>query len=198
VSDDPVYFATPAAFRAWLRKNHGRAGELLVGFHKRAGGAHSMTWPESVDEALCYGWIDGVRRRVDDRRYTIRFTPRKKRSIWSAVNVKRAKELIAEGRMAPAGLAAFEARGDDRTAIYSYEQRKDAAFDPDQLRAFRGNPKAWSFFGVQAPWYRRAATHWVTSAKRRETRERRLAELIRESASGRRVRPLRRRESGDD
>ena len=120
----PRFFATPADFRAWLARNHGRAGELLVGFHRRDSGRPSITWPQSVDEALCFGWIDGVRRRIDDRRYTIRFTPRRRGSIWSAVNIKRAQELQNLGRMAPAGLAAFEARRDDRSAIYSYEQRQ--------------------------------------------------------------------------
>jgi uncharacterized protein YdeI (YjbR/CyaY-like superfamily) len=191
VSAGPVYFTTPARFRAWLRKNHALETELVVGFFKRVSGVASITWPESVDEALCYGWIDGVRRRVDDERYTIRFTPRRKRSIWSAVNVKRARELIAEGRMSAAGLAAFEARGDDRTAVYSYEQRKAATLEPAQEKLFRRDHAAWRFFSEQAPWYRRAAAHWVTSAKKEETRRKRLETLIADSRAGRLVGPLR-------
>jgi hypothetical protein len=122
----PTFFATPAEFRAWLERHHADRRELLVGFYKKSSGRPSITWPESVDEALCFGWIDGVRRSLGEEAYTIRFTPRQARSTWSAVNVRRARELIAEGRMTPAGLAAFEARGDDRTAIYSYEQRRAA------------------------------------------------------------------------
>ena len=188
---EPTYFATPAKFRAWLRRNHSSERELLVGFYKRGSGMPSITWPESVDEALCYGWIDGVRRRVDDERYTIRFTPRKKRSTWSAVNVARAKELVAAGRMTAAGLAAFEARSDDRTAIYSYEQRKTATLGAAFEKEFRRNKKAWKFFSEQAPWYRRTAAHWVTTAKKEETRKKRLAELIADSSAGQLVGPLR-------
>jgi uncharacterized protein YdeI (YjbR/CyaY-like superfamily) len=149
-----------------------------------------MTWPESVDQALCFGWIDGVRRSLGDESYTIRFTPRKATSTWSAVNIKRARELIDEGLMRPAGLAAFERRTDDRSAIYAYERRKDAKLDPEAERTFRANERAWSFFSEQAPWYRRNAIHWVTSAKRQETRRRRLDTLIEDSAAGRRLRRL--------
>ena len=191
MSAKAIYLETPARLGAWLKKNHARETELLVGYYKTASGVPSVTWPESVDEALRYGWIDGVRRRVDEERYTIRFTPRKKRSNWSAVNVKRAKELIAEGRMTKAGLAAFESRADERTAIYSYERRKTATLDPGHEKQFRRNARAWRFFSGQAPWYRQAAAHWVTSAKKEETREKRLAELIADSAAGRRVKPLR-------
>lgn len=187
---EPIFFATAAEFRTWLRKNHRTATEVLVGFHKRATGVPSITWPEAVDEALCFGWIDSVRRSIDEQRYTNRFTPRKSRSNWSAINVKRAKELIELGRMTAAGLAAFEARSDDRTAVYSYEQRKAATLDPDQGARFRRNAKAWEFFQAQAPWYRRAAVHWVVSAKREETRRKRLATLIGDSARGRRIGPL--------
>ena len=187
---EPIYFATPAEFRTWLRKNHRSATEVFVGFHKRATGVPSITWPEAVDEALCYGWIDSVRRSIDDERYTNRFTPRKSRSNWSAINVKRAKELIELGRMKPSGLAALEARSDDRSAVYSYEQRKAAALDPDQEARFRRNAKAWKFFQAQAPSYRRAAAHWVVSAKKEDTRRKRFANLIGDSARGRRVGPL--------
>jgi uncharacterized protein YdeI (YjbR/CyaY-like superfamily) len=151
-----------------------------------------MTWPESVDQALCFGWIDGVRRRIDDTSYTIRFTPRKPRSTWSAVNVKRMKELIGQGLVAPAGLAAFERRSDDRTAIYSYEQRRNAKLEPDQQRRLRADERAHAFFESQPPSYRRAAIHWVTSAKKPETRERRLSQLIECSAARELVPPLRR------
>jgi len=187
---EPTFFATPAEFRAWLERHHADRRELLVGFYKRGSGKPSITWPESVDEALCFGWIDGVRRSLGEDAYTIRFTPRQARSTWSAVNVKRAAELIDAGRMRPAGLAAYEARGDDRTAIYSYEQRRHAALEPDQERRFRAVPEAWDWFQARPPWYRRAAIHWVTSAKRPETRERRLQTLIEDSAAGRPIGPL--------
>jgi uncharacterized protein YdeI (YjbR/CyaY-like superfamily) len=186
----PVFFATPEAFRAWLAEHHADASELLVGFHRTRSGRPSMTWPESVDQALCFGWIDGVRRRLDDTSYSIRFTPRKARSTWSAVNIARAKELVAEGRMRPAGLAAFEARSDDRSAIYAYEQRHETKLAPDQEREFRANERAWAFFETQPPWYRKNAIWWVVSAKREETRARRLRTLIEDSANGRRLRRL--------
>ena len=187
---EPTFFATPADFRAWLERHHADRRELMVGFHKKGSRKPSITWPESVDEALCFGWIDGVRRSLGDDAYTIRLTPRQARSTWSAVNVRRAKELIEEGRMTPAGLTAFEARADDRTAVYSYEQRRHAAFDSDQERRFRAVPEAWQWFQARPPSYRRAAIHWVTSAKRPETRERRLRALIEDSAAGRLVKPL--------
>jgi len=180
----PKFFATPAKFRAWLEKNHADKEELLVGFYKKDSGKPSITWPESVDEALCFGWIDGVRKSLGDESYTIRFTPRRPRSIWSAVNVKKVKELIALGKMEPAGLRAFEARGDDRTAIYSYEQRKASKLTPDQEKQFRANKAAWSYFEAQRPSYRRTAIHWVTSAKKVETRQKRLELLVQCSAKG--------------
>jgi uncharacterized protein YdeI (YjbR/CyaY-like superfamily) len=166
--------------------------ELVVGFYKKGSGRPSITWPQSVDQALCFGWIDGVRRRIDDASYCIRFTPRKARSTWSAVNVKRMKELVDAGLVAPAGMAAFERRVDDNTAIYSYEQRRAARLAPEQEQRFKANARAWAFFAAQAPWYRRTATHRVTRAKRPETRERRLAQLIEDSEAGRLVPPLRR------
>ena len=189
---EPTFFATPADFRAWLERHHDSAPELLVGFHKRGSGRPSMTWPESVDQALCFGWIDGVRRRIDDASYTIRFTPRKPRSTWSAINVKRMKELIDDGLVAPAGLAAFERRSDDRTAIYSYEQRRNAKLEPDQKQRLQADVRAHAFFESQPPSYRRAAIHWVASAKKPETRERRMSQLIECSAAGELVPPLRR------
>src|SRR3954453_9045905 len=186
----PTFFATPLAFRAWLKKHHARAREMLVGFYKKGSGRPSITWPESVDQALCFGWIDGVRKRVDDERYMIRFTPRNRASRCSRVKVARVAELTAAGLMHPAGLEAFEARTEEGT--YSYEQREAAAFDPERERRFRADEAAWTWFAVQAPWYRRTATHWVMSAKREETRDRRLARLIGDSAAGRAVGPLRR------
>jgi uncharacterized protein YdeI (YjbR/CyaY-like superfamily) len=188
---EPTFFATPADFRAWLERHHESHSELIVGFHKRGSGRPSITWPEAVDQALCFGWIDGVRRRIDDASYSIRFTPRKARSTWSAVNIKRMKELVEEGLVAPAGMAAFERRADDRSAIYSYEQRKAAELEPDQERRLRADERAWAFFEAQPPSYRRAAIHWVTTAKKPETRERRLAQLIECSAAGEPVPPLR-------
>jgi uncharacterized protein YdeI (YjbR/CyaY-like superfamily) len=186
-----TFFATGAEFRAWLEQHHTAATELLVGFWKKRTGRPSMTWQESVDVALCFGWIDGVRRGIDADSYSIRFTPRQKRSTWSAINIKRAGELIEEGRMAPAGAAAFAARTDDRSAIYSYEQRHNAELEPEQRARFEANADAWAWFERQAPSYRRTAIHWVTSAKRPETREKRLDALIADSAAGLKVKPLR-------
>jgi uncharacterized protein YdeI (YjbR/CyaY-like superfamily) len=187
---EPAFFATPADFRAWLAANHADHDEVLVGFYKKGSGRPSITWPESVDEALCVGWIDGVRRRIDDDSYSIRFTPRKPRSIWSAVNTRRAGELIEEGRMTPAGAAAFARRDEQRSGVYSFERREAAQLDGDQERRFRAAGGAWEWFESQPPWYRRAALHWVVSAKRAETRERRLATLIEDSANGRTIKPL--------
>jgi uncharacterized protein YdeI (YjbR/CyaY-like superfamily) len=187
---EPRFFATSAELRAWFEAHHADADELLVGYYKKGSGRPSITWPESVDEALCFGWIDGIRRRIDDERYSIRFTPRRPRSVWSAVNIKRAGELIAEGRMTPAGLAAFEARDEERSAIYSYEQLRQATLEPEQEERLRANAAAWEWFQSRPPSWRRAAAHWVTSAKRPETRERRLATLIEEAAAGRLPRAL--------
>jgi uncharacterized protein YdeI (YjbR/CyaY-like superfamily) len=187
---EPTFFATPADFRAWLERHHESDSELIVGFHKRDSGRPSITWPEAVDQALCFGWIDGVRRRIDDTSYSIRFTPRKARSTWSAVNIERMNELVDEGLVAPAGRAAFERRTDDRTAVYSYEQRRSAKLEPDQERRLRADARAWAFFEAQPPSYRRAAIHWVTSAKKPETRDRRLQQLIECSAAGRTIPPL--------
>jgi uncharacterized protein YdeI (YjbR/CyaY-like superfamily) len=184
------YFAHPAAFRAWLTKHHARASELVVGFYKRGSGKPSMTWPESVDEALCFGWIDGVRRSVDDERYTIRFTPRRPRSIWSNKNIARMRDLIAARRVKPAGLRAFEARSRDRSGVYSFEQRKRLALSPAQQKQLAANATAAEFFRAQPPWYQRAAVHWIVSAKRDDTKASRLATLIADSAAGRTIKPL--------
>ena len=181
------FFRTPAEFRRWLEKNHERETELWVGFHKKGSGRPSITWPESVDEALSFGWIDGVRRSIDEESYEIRFTPRKPRSIWSAVNTRRMKELIEEGRVAEAGIRAFERRSEARSGVYSFEQRKDAKLDPALEKRFRARAKAWRFFETQPPGYRRLAAFWVMSAKKEETRTRRLDELIARSAKGERL-----------
>jgi len=183
---EPTFFPTPAAFRKWLETNHASATELLVGFYKRGSGKPSITWPESVDQALCFGWIDGVRRRIDDVRYSIRFTPRKQISNWSAINIARVAELTKLGLMRPAGLRAFEQRREDKSAIYSYENAV-RTLDPSDEKTFRANRKAWQFFNAQAPSYRRVCIYWVTSAKKEETRARRLATLINDSANGERV-----------
>jgi uncharacterized protein YdeI (YjbR/CyaY-like superfamily) len=185
------FFATPELLRAWFEAHHATDDELLVGYHKVGSGQPSVTWAQSVDEALCFGWIDGVRRSVDAQRYTIRFTPRRARSTWSRKNIARYHELEVEGRVHDAGRRAFEARDEARTRQYSFEQDR-AAFTKEQTRTFRANRKAWDFFQAQPPSYRTPATWWVVSAKREETRARRLATLISDSADGQRIKPLRR------
>ncbi|GAC1348664.1 MAG: YdeI/OmpD-associated family protein [Ktedonobacteraceae bacterium] len=188
----PTFFATPSAFRAWLEEHHHTTQELWVGFYKRSSGKPSITWPEAVDEVLCFGWIDGVRKGIDDISYTIRFTPRKPRSTWSPVNITRVKELTAQGLMRPAGLKAFEQRAEERSEIYSYEREK-ARLDDAFEQQFRANTKAWDFFQTQPAWYRKTASWWVISAKREETRRKRLATLIDDSEHGRTIAPLTRR-----
>jgi len=181
-----LYFRTAAEFRAWLESNHAAFPALLVGFHKRQSGRPSMTWSEAVDEALCFGWIDGVRKRVDEESYTIRFARRKKGSIWSAINIEKVRVLTQAGRMHPTGHAAFRARTEDRSRIYSYEQRRRPMGKPYATQ-FRGHPEAWAFFQAQPLSYRHTATWWVISAKQEKTRQRRLARLIATSAAGRRI-----------
>ena len=182
-----TYFATPRAFRAWLAKHHKSETELLVDFHKRGSGTPSMTWPESVDEALCVGWIDGVRKRIDDERYTIRFTPRRRGSAWSAVNIARIAELEAAGRMRKAGRDAFARRLIEKSRIYSYEQRYEAVLEAEHDAALRGHATAWAFFRAQPRSYRHTITFWIVSAKRPETRLGRLKQLIDASAQARRL-----------
>ncbi len=172
-----VYFRSPADFGRWLDKNHARRTELWVGYYKKETGRPSLTWSESVDEALCFGWIDGVRKSVDSRRYTMRFTPRRPGSNWSAINIRKVKALIAFGRMRPAGLAAFRARRSERSGVYSFEQaapKLPAAYE----RILRKNAAAWAFFRTRTDWYRRMTSWWIVSAKREETRRRRLDVLI--------------------
>lgn len=183
----PVFFKTPAAFRKWLAQNHGKKNELLVGFYKKGSGKPSITWPESVDQALCFGWIDGVRKSLDEDSYTIRFTPRKATSIWSAVNIKRAGELITAGLMQPAGLRAFEARDESKTNRYSFEQRDKIELDDVLESTFRAHASAWKFFQAQPPGYRKIMLFWIMSAKQQATRERRLARLMEVSAQEKRV-----------
>lgn len=181
---DATFFATSAEFRAWLEAYHETARELLVGFHKKGSGLPSITWPEAVDQALCFGWIDGVRRSLGETSYMIRFTPRKPGSNWSAVNIKRIEELTAQGHMRPAGIAAYERRTAAKSGVYAYEQRGNAALDAEQERLFRANAPAWTYFQARPASYRKLAIWWVVSAKREETRRSRLATLIRCSEQG--------------
>jgi uncharacterized protein YdeI (YjbR/CyaY-like superfamily) len=188
----PKFFATPQVFRAWLAKHHVDTPELWVGFYKKDSGRRSITWPESVDEALCVGWIDGLRKSIDEDSYMIRFTPRKPGSIWSQVNTRRAKELVDQGRMLPAGVRAFEGRDPKKTNLYSFEQRHGAKLDNALEKRFKANRAAWTFFSCQPDGYRRIALFYVMSAKQPETRVRRLDTLIRDSAAGLRIGLLRR------
>jgi uncharacterized protein YdeI (YjbR/CyaY-like superfamily) len=185
----PKFFSSPAAFRTWLEEHHTDEQELWVGFYKKGSGKPSITWPEAVDVALCFGWIDGVRKSLEDISYMIRFTPRKG-NTWSAVNIKRVRILTKMGLMRASGEKAFQQRDEERSKIYSYEQRKTAQLGAAYAQQFRANPKAWSFFRAQAPWYQRAATYWVISAKKEETRQKRLARLIEDSGKERTIPPL--------
>jgi uncharacterized protein YdeI (YjbR/CyaY-like superfamily) len=187
VGEEAIFFETPGELRAWLEEHHATASELWIGQYKKASGRRSLTWSEVVDEALCFGWIDGKAQRIDEHRYRQRLTPRRRNSNWSAVNIAKVAELRAQGRMAPAGEDAFAARGEPSPEAVSYERRHEAAFDADHEARFRGNAPAWEWFGAQSPSYRAMATFWVVSAKRPETRARRLATLIECSAEGRRV-----------
>lgn len=186
---DAVSFRTPAALRAWLRTHHQTSTELLLRCYKVHAAEQGVTYKQALDEALCYGWIDGITRRIDADSYCVRFTPRKPRSIWSRVNVAHVERLKKAGRMTKAGLAAYEARDERRTGIYSFEQ-KPVALPPAFEKRFRANEAAWAWYQDQAPWYRRTTAFWVMSAKREETRERRLASLIDCSARGTVVAPM--------
>ncbi len=183
----PMFFATPAEWRAWLEEHHANETELLVGFHKKGSGRPSITWPESVDSALCFGWIDGVRRRIDEDSYSIRFTPRRKRSIWSNVNIRRVAELTKLGLMHATGLKAFAAREDAKSGIYLYEQNEVPVFDSAIEQRFRANRGAWKFFEAQPPGYRKLAANYVMTAKREETRLARLKKLVEDSTANRRL-----------
>ncbi len=186
----PIYFASSSAFRSWLEAHHDQALELWVGFHKRDSGKPSMSWSESVDVALCFGWIDGVRKSVDETSYKIRFTPRKASSRWSTVNIRKVQELTRLGLMNEAGSKAFEQRTPERSSSYSYEQRHLIELEESQTKLFRRSKKAWHFFHRQPNWYRKAALWWVVSAKREETRLKRLTQLIADSEQGRTIAPL--------
>ena len=183
----PRFFKTAADFRMWLQDHHATASELWIGFHRKSSGREGLTYHEALDEALCYGWIDGRVQRIDAGRYQQRFTPRKRGSIWSNVNVNHVKRLSAAGEMRPSGIAAFDARDRRKTGIYSFERKRPAVLPPEFERAFRSHASAWKFFTAQAPWYQRTVTHKIVSAKRPETRARGLDRAIAASAEGRRL-----------
>lgn len=183
----PTFFATAADFRQWLERHHATATELHVGFYKKDSGRGGLTKAEAIDEALCFGWIDGIIHRIDAQSYCHRFTPRQPGSIWSNVNLANVRRLRRTGRMHPAGLAVHATRRVEKTGIYSFENRKTAKLPPVMQRKFKAVKKAWAFFSTQAPSYQRTAVHWIISAKQPETRETRLARLIKASAAGRRM-----------
>ena len=182
----PKFFAKQVDFRRWLEKNHDKESELLVGFYKVGSGKPSMNWSESVDKALCFGWIDGVRRSIDAESYAIRFTPRKPKSVWSAVNIRKVAELTAKGLMKPAGIAAFAKREESKSKIYAYENEL-MNFSDEFENQFKSNEKAWTFFEKQANWYKKQAINWVMTAKQEATRGRRLEKLIALSETGERI-----------
>jgi uncharacterized protein YdeI (YjbR/CyaY-like superfamily) len=184
---EPSFFARPEDLRAWFKKQSQTASELWVGFYRKRSPKPSITWPESVDEALCVGWIDGIRKSIDAESYMIRFTPRRPASIWSAVNIRKVEVLTGQGRMRPAGLAAFARRHENKSGIYSYEQRSAQLPEP-YATALRKNKAAWKFFQAQPPSYRRPTVWWVVSAKQESTRRRRLEQLLKASARGQRFR----------
>jgi uncharacterized protein YdeI (YjbR/CyaY-like superfamily) len=184
---EPSFFKTPADFREWLQHNHAKETELLVGFYKTGSGKPSITWPQSVDEALCFGWIDGVRRSVDAESYSIRFTPRKAKSIWSSVNIKKIEELTAKGLMQPAGIAAFAKRKESRSGVYSFEN-EEQVLKPEYEKQFKAHEKAWAFFQEQAPWYKKVSLHRVMTAKQEKTQLSRLEVLIKACEEGVRIR----------
>jgi len=186
----PKFFSTPSELRAWLARRHDKANELWAGFYKRNSGKPSITWPEAVDAALCFGWIDGVRKSIDEISYTIRLTPRKPQSTWSAINIRKVQELTKQGLMHPRGLEAFQRRTEERSGIYAYEQRQNAKLDPRYGTKLRTNQKAYKFFRKQAPWYQRTSIFWVMNAKKEETRLKRLATLIECSREERSIKPL--------
>lgn len=186
MSVKPTFFPTPAAFRAWLKKNHTTADELVVGFYKKSSGKPSIDWPQSVDEALCFGWIDGIRHSLGEDAYTIRFTPRRRGSNWSAINIARMAELTKLKRVQPAGQAAFIKRTEAKSRIYSYEQKDEPIFDPALAKQFKACKKAWAFFCALPPAYRNGETRWVHGAKQQATRLRRLDKLMAACESGRR------------
>lgn len=190
-----LFFKTSMNLRRWFEKHHAKKSEQWIGFYKTTSGKQSITWPESVDQALCFGWIDGVRKSIDEQRYTIRFTPRKGTSIWSAINIKKVEELKKIGLMTEAGLNAFQHRDKKKSNLYSFEQRKHPEFPAPFLKRFKTNQKAWKYFSSMPPWYRRTSTWWVISAKQEPTRLKRLIQLIDDSERGRTI-PLLTRPTG--
>lgn len=190
---DPIWFDSADEFRTWLEENHQTSPEVIVGFYKARVRNSRMTWSEAVDQALCFGWIDSIGRRIDDERRTVRFSPRRPGSNWSKVNIAKVAALQEQGLMHPAGLEAFARRREDRSGVYSHERETAAALDADMDRQLRANAAAWDYFSNRAPWYQRAAIHWVMSAKREETRQRRFGQLLQGSADRLDVPPLRRR-----
>lgn len=187
---EPVFFEKAAEFRKWLDKNHKKETELLVGFHKVGSGNPSMTWPESVDQAICYGWIDGVRKSLGADSYTIRFSPRKPSSIWSNINIQKVEALTQQGLMKPAGIASFEKRAEHRSRVYSFEQ-ENVVLDADFEKTFKANKKAWAFFEKQPGSYKKAAIWKIVSAKQEQTKLKRLQELIDDSEAGLHIKSLR-------
>ena len=187
----PIFFPKQTDFRKWFERNHLTEKELIVGFYKIDSGRESITWPQSVDEALCFGWIDGIRRSIDDISYSIRFTPRNPKSIWSAINIKKVENLTKLGLMKPAGIAAFNKLDPDKSNIYSFEQRS-VKFNKKYETIFKRNKKAWLFFSMQIPSYKKPAIHWVMSAKQEDTRIKRLNILINDSEKQLKIAPLRR------
>lgn len=179
----PTFFPTPADFRKWLAKNHEKESELLVGFYKVNSGKPSMTWPESVDQALCFGWIDGIRRSIDEESYSVRFTPRRPDSIWSAVNVNKVEALTKQGLMMPAGITAFEFLKKDKSKIYSFESQTKT-LPTEYQKLFKANKKAWTYFKNLAPSYYKTTVHWIVSAKQEKTRLSRLEKIIAASEKG--------------
>ena len=187
----PTFFASQQDFRKWLEENHDKVAELLVGFYKVESGKPSLTWSQSVDQALCFGWIDGVRRSIDSESYCIRFTPRNPRSNWSGINIKKVEEMNKLGLMQPAGIAAYEKRRDQTSEIYSYENKPERLTTEFEI-LFKSNSKAWNFFQLQPPSYQKTAIFWLMSAKQELTRQKRLSELIADSEAGLKIKPLRR------
>ncbi|HXR83036.1 MAG TPA: YdeI/OmpD-associated family protein [Hanamia sp.] len=185
----PTFFSTKSELRKWFEKNHRKAEELLVGFYKVGTKKSSITWSESVDEAICFGWIDGVRRSIDNESYCIRFTPRKTGSIWSAINIKKVEVLSKQGLMQPSGIAAFEKRQENKSRIYSYEKESPSLPD-DFLKKFKANKKAWNYFQSMAPSYQKTCIHWIIDAKQEATKIKRLEELICDSEAGRKIKRL--------
>lgn len=185
----PVFFRSKPAFRKWLEEHHEQAKELLVGFYKVSSGRESISWSESVDEAICFGWIDGVRKSINEESYCIRFTPRKPGSTWSMINIRKAEELMRQGLMHPAGITAFSKRKENKSGIYSYE-KDPVTLSKDFMKMFQSNKKAWKFFQSMPPSYVNPATHWVMTARQESTRLKRLQELISDSQEGRKIKRL--------